>query len=59
MSEVCDTGFLGFINPGDQVLPDRSYQLTEILLAKISGPPLMLPSPAKGATQMTMSHVEK
>ena len=50
---VTQSKFLDFINPGDQVLADRSYQIGKILLAKSSGLLLMLPSPANGATQVT------
>ena len=54
---VTQSKFLDFINPGDQVLADRGFQIREILLAKSSE--LLLPPAAKGATQMTKSQVEK
>ena len=56
---VTQSKFLDFINPGDRVLADQCFQMWEIFFAKSSELLMMLPSPANGATQMTMSQVKK
>lgn len=48
---VRTSGFLDYINPGDQVLADRGFGVREELLMKQAT--LVLPPAGKGATQMT------
>ena len=53
---VTQSRFLDFIDPGDQIMADRGFQIKEVLLTK--GAELILPPAAKGASQMTSGQVK-